>query len=65
MKNEISIHAFVISWSGKHENSISIAEKIKKHVSRITIIYSDPDSEMSLQSSCEMVRVTNDWILGP
>lgn len=36
----------------------------KNHVSRTTIIYSDPDSELSLPASCETVRVSNDWFWG-
>jgi hypothetical protein len=63
-KNEPNIHAFVISWAGKHANSIDIAEKIQKQVSRTTIIYSDPDSEISLPSSCETVRVPDEWFWG-
>ncbi len=64
IENRSNIHAFVVSWAGKHANSIDIAEKIEKCVSRTTIIYSDPDGEMSLQTSCEAVRVPNDWFWG-
>ena len=63
-KNENRIHAFVISWAGKHTNSIDIAGKIKNQVSRTTIIYSDPDSEFSLHTSCEALRVPDDWFWG-
>ncbi len=62
--NEPKIHAFIISWAGKHTNSIDIAEKIKNQVGKVTIIYSDPDSEISLPSSCETHRVPNDWFWG-
>ncbi len=58
------IHVFVISWVSKHASSIGIAEAIKNHVSRTTIIYSDPDSELSMPTSCETVRVSNDWFWG-
>ena len=64
MQKSKTIHAFVISWAGQHASSIGIAEAIKNHVSRTTIIYSDPDSELSLPTSCETVRVSNDWFWG-
>lgn len=64
MQKSKTIHAFVISWAGKHASSIGIAEAIKNHVSRTTIIYSDPDSELSLPATCETVRVSNDWFWG-
>lgn len=64
-----SVHVFIISWTGMHENSIEIAQKIKtKTINnrdvKVTIIYSDIDDAITLQCPFDIIKVSNDWYWG-
>jgi hypothetical protein len=54
-------HAFIISWTGMHENSQLIATQLSGHVDRVTIIYSDRDESLEISGDFEAVKVSNEW----
>jgi hypothetical protein len=53
-------HIFIISWAGQHENAIFIANQISLVASKITIVYSDPNPNFSLNTSCALIKRPND-----
>jgi hypothetical protein len=55
-----SIHTFVISWFGKHENAARIAKAVASTSSSVTVVYSDPDRNLSRKFSCPSIRRPND-----
>jgi hypothetical protein len=46
--NPDDIHVFVISWAGRHQDSLKIAREIGAHANKVSIVYSDPDDQIEL-----------------
>lgn len=59
-----SIHVFVISWAGQHENALSIVNALKRVANQISLVYSDPNPAMTLVAGCDVVRRPNDLFWG-
>jgi hypothetical protein len=55
-----SIHTFVISWFGKHDNAAKIAKAVAPASNSVTVVYSDPDRNLSRKFSCPSIRRPND-----
>lgn len=72
----MTLHAFVISWTGRHANSLAIAAALRPAVDQLTLIYSDRDESLDLATqaddSCaptngpptEFLKTPNAWYLG-
>lgn len=63
MSNEpqnFSLSIFIISWRGKHENAKFIANNILEITKDVTIIFSDPDPEFTLEAPCPSIRRSDD-----
>jgi len=54
------IHVFIISWKGKHEDAVFIANKISLVANKITIVYSDPDPDFLLDVPYVLIKRPND-----
>jgi hypothetical protein len=59
-KYKNSIHTFVISWFGKHENAESIVKAVTQTSTYVSVIYSDPNINVLPQFSCQAIRRPND-----
>ncbi|MTW22759.1 glycosyltransferase [Allochromatium palmeri] len=59
-----SLHVFIVSWTGRHDNSRSIAQTIKPHVDQITVVFSDRDDSMVPGFPCEAIRTPDAWYWG-
>lgn len=59
-----SIHVFVISWLGKHDNAERIVKAVTPTSNFVSVIYSDPDNNRSPQFSCPSVRRPNELFFG-
>jgi hypothetical protein len=59
-----SIHTFVISWSGKHDNAEKIVSEVCRASDSVTVIYSDPDRTAQVKFSCPGIRRPNDLFFG-
>lgn len=60
----MKIHAYVLSWTGRHENALAIAAAIQPSADQLTIIYSDRDDSFELAANCEAIKVPNSWFFG-
>lgn len=58
-----SLHVFIISWHGQHENAIFITQQISSFVTT-TIVYSDPNQNLELASDIESIRRPNNLYWG-
>lgn len=58
------IHVFIISWTGQHENAASIAGMVQRVADKVTIVYSDPNQNLTLDAACAQVRRPNDLFWG-
>ena len=63
-KYKNSIHTFVISWFGKHENADSIVKAVAQTSTYVSVIYSDPNIDVLPQFSCQAIRRPNDLFFG-
>jgi hypothetical protein len=63
-KYKNSIHTFVISWLGKHENAESIVKAVAQTSTWSSVIYSDPNIKVLPEFSCEAIRRPNDLFFG-
>jgi hypothetical protein len=61
---EMSIHVFVISWDGKHDNAERIIKAVASQSNFVSVVYSDPDSTLSPVFSCPSIRRPNDLFFG-
>jgi hypothetical protein len=61
--NEIRLQAFIISWTGRHENALQIYREINDFCN-VTIIYSDEDENNSFQSEVRAIRRPNNLMFG-
>lgn len=52
----LSIHIFIISWIGQHENAAHIANQITPYFENVTIVFSDPDENVAPDSSFDQIR---------
>jgi hypothetical protein len=59
-----SIHTFVISWFGKHDNAERIVGEVSRASDAVTVIYSDPDSNAPVRFTCPAIRRPNDLFFG-
>ncbi len=59
-----TIHTFIISWFGKHDNADRIAEAVALTSDYVSVIYSDPDGILARRFSCESIRRPNDLFFG-
>lgn len=59
-----SIHTFVISWFGRHDNAEKIAREVSGTSDSVTVIYSDPDNIEPTKFSCPAIRRPNDLFFG-
>ncbi|WP_136413182.1 hypothetical protein [Herbaspirillum sp. ST 5-3] len=55
-----TIHAFIISWPGRHHDAISIANQVLNKADQVSIVYSDSDPDLRLQANCNLIRRPND-----
>ncbi|MGB8365264.1 MAG: hypothetical protein ACLQUZ_19100 [Rhizomicrobium sp.] len=60
----LSMHLFIISWEGQHEKAISIAKSIFSATNQISIVYSDPNSDLTLDVDCQCIRRPNELFWG-
>lgn len=51
-----SIHIFIISWAGQHDRAIAIANEIIEIEKKVSIVYSDPDPDISLDVQCDLIK---------
>jgi hypothetical protein len=58
------IHIFIISWEGQHENATFIANQLNDINDQVSIIYSDPDPEYSLEARCRLIKRSNELFWG-
>lgn len=58
------LHVFVISWKGQHENALHVAAEAGRACDRVTLVYSDPDPELNLQASCQVLRRPDELFWG-
>lgn len=58
----LSIQIFIISWSGKHDSAIRIANDLSKVISpkHINIVYSDKNFEFVPNVSCNLIKCSNE-----
>jgi hypothetical protein len=63
MENISKIEVHIISWTGKHQNAINIAEAINCADKKI-IIYSDIDDIYNIEGDFEVVRTNNELYWG-
>ena len=59
-----SLHTFVISWFGKHDNAERIVRAVSSTSDYVSVVYSDPDSKLAPQFSCPAIRRSNDLFFG-
>jgi hypothetical protein len=57
------IHAFIICWEGKEENTKHISEEIISKVDYLTVIYSNSNN-LKVYGQGEWIQVPNDWYFG-
>lgn len=55
-----SIHIFIISWIGQHENAAAIRRALGSHFENVTIVYSDPDASVSFDTGFDQIRRPSD-----
>jgi hypothetical protein len=55
-----SIHTFVISWFGKHDNADRIAKAVISASNSVTVVYSDPGGNLSRKFFCPSIERPND-----
>jgi hypothetical protein len=56
----LKFSVFIISWSGKHDNAEHMARALSAFRDQLTIVYSDPDPNLSLNVDCRTIRRPND-----
>lgn len=56
-----SIHAFVISWFGKHDNAERIVKAVAPTSNSVTVVYSDPVRNLSRKFSCLSIKRPNNF----
>lgn len=54
------MNIFIISWAGKHEKAALIAKQILRTNSKVTIVYSDPDPNLFLNATCDLICRQNE-----
>lgn len=54
-----SLHLFVISWAGQHDNAAFIAGRAQGVSDKVSIVYSDPDPDFTLPVDCELIKRPN------
>ncbi len=64
MDHSPSIHTFVISWVGKHDNAERIAKAVASTSDFVTVVFSDPDRNLTPDFSCAVMRRSNDLFFG-
>jgi hypothetical protein len=60
----MSIHVFVVSWHGKHDNAERIIRAVASQSNSVSVVYSDPDNDISPVFSCPAIRRPNDLFFG-
>lgn len=63
-KHKYTIHTFIISWRGKHENAESIVKAVAQTSTFVSVIYSDPNVAISPEFSCPAIRRPNNLFFG-
>lgn len=51
---------FIISWMGQHKKASQIAESILNSGNSVTIVFSDPDQNLTFNNSFNLIRRPND-----
>ena len=59
----MSVEAFIISWTGQHDNAEAIARAIVGLFDRVTVIYSDRNG-VEVSGTGQWVQVPDDWFYG-
>lgn len=54
-----AIHVFIISWHGQHERAAAIAQSLGNIADRLSIIYSDPDTQPACLNGFSLIRRDN------
>lgn len=52
----MNIHAFIISWKGKHQKASAIARALSGTVDRLSIVYSDPAEDHPDAEAGELIK---------
>ena len=60
----MTLHVFIISWTGQHANSLAIVDAIAPYADRLTLVYSDRDAAASVAASCRTFRTPDEWFFG-
>jgi hypothetical protein len=55
---------FIISWVGQHTNAVSIASEFLLVTNDVTIVFSDPDPELELDSRFQQIKRPNNLFFG-
>jgi hypothetical protein len=63
-KYKSTIHTFVISWFRKHENAENIVKAVAQASTFVSVVYSDPNIDVSPKFSCPAIRRPNDLFFG-
>ncbi len=58
------IEAFIISWEGQHEKAQFISMELQSILNKVSIIYSDPDPNFSLDVQCTQIKRPNELFWG-
>lgn len=53
----MTIEAFILSWTGVHQNSLAIARALACHVDCLTLVYSDRDTGFALETDYPAIRM--------
>jgi len=60
----VTLHAFIISWTGQHANCLTIASAIAPHADQLTLVYSDRDDVVTVAAPCPTIRTPDAWFFG-
>ncbi len=60
----MTLAAFIISWTGQHRNSLEIAEALAPAVDDLTLVYSDRDEALIVDSSCPSIKTPDEFYFG-
>ncbi len=60
----IETHIFIISWKGQHENASKIAHALAGSTRKVTIVYSDPDENVSPAGNFHTLRRPDELFFG-
>ncbi len=60
----MTLAAFIISWTDQHRSSLEIAEAIAPFVDDLTLVYSDRDDALVVDSNCPSIKTPDEFYFG-